>query len=120
MLVFFNENVAWLQYNGTLVEVLRKISKTETEVRFHDGKTAIVNHSDLYEPELVPFKVGDMVQNVKGFALSSGAWVCSGTTWEVKTVTYNLPNFNRAIIECFSREMAIGNTIFTINQLKKI
>jgi hypothetical protein len=116
---FFYSNDKYHEYAGTMVEVLQKISETETKVRFHDGKVVIVNSSNLYAPELVPFKVGDKIRNIKGFVHTSGAWIGSGITWEIKSVTYNPPKFDFAIIECYSSEIAVGEC-FHSKQVEKI
>lgn len=108
------------KYTGTYVEVLKEVSKTEAEVRFFDETTAIVNSSDLYDPELVPFKVGDKVKNLKGFQAYPGAYAWSGITWEIKQVSYSLPNLSTAILVCDSYQVALFGKVFLSDQVEKI
>lgn len=120
--IFLTNNGCLVEkYSGTSVELVRDIPQTnEAEVRFFDHTTATVKRSDLYAPDRVPFKVGDKVKNLNGFALSSGAWAWSGITWEVKSVTYSLPNLSCAILVCDSKEVALWDKVFTDEMVEKV
>lgn len=108
------------KYTGTYVEVLREVSQAETEVRFFDGETAVINPKNLYAPDCVPFKVGDKVKNLKEFTLNSGALAWSGITWEIKQVTYDLPDLSDAVLVCDSQEVGLFGKVFLSDQVEKV
>ena len=109
------------KYTGTYVEVVKENTGNNTvEVKFFDDSVATVERGDLYDPDKVPFKVGDKVKNLEGFTLNSGARAWAGITWEVKRVSYSLPNMRVAVLVCDSYEVAVFNKVFMSTMVEKI
>lgn len=109
------------KYTGTYVEVISDEPKADTvKVRFFDDLVRDVERTDLYDPDKVPFKVGDKVKNLEGFTLNSGARAWAGITWEVKHVSYHLPNTSIAVLVCDSYEVALFNKVFMSDKVEKI
>lgn len=104
------------------VEVVKEEEGSDdVEVRFlSDNTTATVKRDELFNPDVVPFKVGDKVKNRYHFdtALGSKAW--PGINWEVKMVTYSTSNFDTAMLVCDSYEVFLFNKMFLSNEVEKI
>lgn len=112
------DNECWI---GSYVEVVKDDSDSETvEVRFSDGTVATVKRTELYDPDMVPFKVGDEVKNLYGFTTYCGSWVWSGIRWTIKRVMYSLPNLKVAALVCDSAEMGLKNAMFMSDNVEKI
>lgn len=121
--IFWTKNGSVDEYRlASYVEVVKEKEGSDTvEVRFlSDNTTMTVKRSELFDPDMVPFKVGDVVQNINSFMTSEGSRGWPGINWVVKKVTYSTPSFNSALLVCYSREVCMANKIFLSHEVKKV
>lgn len=121
--IFWTENGYVDEYRlASYVEVVKEEEGSDdVEVRFlSDNTTATVKRDELFNPDVVPFKVGDKVKNLCYFNTPIGSKGWPGINWVVKKVTYSAPSFNAALLICDSYEMAVFNQMFLSDAVEKI
>ena len=107
---------------ASYVEVVKEEEgSNDVEVRFlSDNTTATVKRDELFNPDVVPFKVGDKVKNRHHFNTPLGSVAWPGINWVVKKVTYSTSNFAAAMLVCDSYEVFLFNKMFLSNEVEKI
>ena len=121
--IFWTESWDVDEYRlASYVEVVKEEEGSDdVEVRFlSDNTTATVKREELFNPDVVPFKVGDKVKNLHYFKTHLGAMAWPGINWVVKKVTYSTSNFAAAMLVCDSYEMFLFNKMFQSNEVEKI